>query len=1042
MKRRRGNSKSVSKSPELSRQATSPETRLRRPSTRGASLTPSKPTRRHPTEALHMTTRRAANSHASAATDSAANSETSGSRRSSLNDDQPPQFAVEDALSHHSSQDALNGTQQTESDELDVARITESIFKNADPDVPEAPSASSQSDPHDLESKPSSRSPELTKSAKRKRASLLNEISEEPRTNGLTNGTSFEKQLQLNPDAVSEAARDPELPPRKRQYRGRGRGRGGRQPRTISTHSSFAAQTDAASTPASTVAPDRDAADHASEDAQAESERPAKQPKRLPGRRRAPNSNPSIEADLRRQLQLKTAYRAVVKVLKPILAELADRSINDVEDEPTAHEESLHFECVQADLDRRLADRVAYLDRKRDIEKTYVETSIGKDFDVVRTEFQNVFFNLQDDYLLRCQHRALSIARAVAVEEQEGYGSEDEDGIVPRRRGMQYKWRPTGFLDPQSDSRSRFFLETEKLWDIDQIRKKLAQERAGFLQAHQEEFEDEAALNSREGFATYDADQRENALAIFNAATLAHAAQAVEQPELFQMPEPLPNKEASGLMMLADAIENLGSLPPVTTEVKPTESGRNTPVVEQVPPRATATPVSSRGRRKRGPSAKSTPRHRGGGSATSTPLPQDDPLDATASATSRAMSLDTDIPGPSPRKPSQSASAEPMERDPSLSEPMDTDLPLPAIEEEMPSFQPEKEIATVPEPRRQQSVPNRITDILNKSDDGAPSNTTSASSVTASSPAAFPPVVLQPLNVSTPLSEPAQSSGPAPSVQTTTSRAETPSDRLIDPALTSETSASGRPPTSAPAALRILIVHLWPESARVGLRSSTLRALLASLQNQKVAQKPAWTRAPSGPPSRRWKELWMDRNALPRDWRALLNAQWRSILRAPIGRSRDLLTWHLQFQGTLCRTKQGRGDPRVLAVSCHRRIPPTILSINVRPSRSLRSAPTAARCQLDLSRDRIGGELRCLRSTGPILHFAPTRISPRMRFSNIKGGRRSRRRGTQHLRPLRRSSLSLHPSLDMYMTRGCTRPWATHHPRQGTIHLRLKQTRS
>ncbi|KAK8220777.1 hypothetical protein IWZ01DRAFT_477720 [Phyllosticta capitalensis] len=812
MKRRRGNSKSVSKSPELSRQgaarpATSPETRLRRPSTRGASLTPSKPTRRHPTEALHMTTRRAANSNASAATDSAANSEASGSRRSSLNDDQPPQFAVEDALSHHSSQDALNGTQQTESDELDVARITESIFKNADPDVPEAPSASSQSDPHDLESKPSSRSPELTKSAKRKRASLLNEISEEPRTNGLTNGTSFEKQLQLNPDAVSEAARDPELPPRKRQYRGRGRGRGGRQPRTISTHSSFAAQTDAASTPASTVAPDRDAADHASEDAQAESERPAKQPKRLPGRRRAPNSNPSIEADLRRQLQLKTAYRAVVKVLKPILAELADRSINDVEDEPTAHEESLHFECVQADLDRRLADRVAYLDRKRDIEKTYVETSIGKDFDVVRTEFQNVFFNLQDDYLLRCQHRALSIARAVAVEEQEGYGSEDEDGIVPRRRGMQYKWRPTGFLDPQSDSRSRFFLETEKLWDIDQIRKKLAQERAGFLQAHQEEFEDEAALNSREGFATYDADQRENALAIFNAATLAHAAQAVEQPELFQMPEPLPNKEASGLMMLADAIENLGSLPPVTTEVKPTESGRNTPVVEQVPPRATATPVSSRGRRKRGPSAKSTPRHRGGGSATSTPLPQDDPLDATASATSRAMSLDTDIPGPSPRKPSQSASAEPMERDPSLSEPMDTDLPLPAIEEEMPSFQPEKEIATVPEPRRQQSVPNRITDILNKSDDGAPSNTTSASSVTASSPAAFPPVVLQPLNVSTPLSEPAQSSGPAPSVQTTTSRAETPSDRLIDPALTSETSASGRPPTSAPAGEPLKTTH-------------------------------------------------------------------------------------------------------------------------------------------------------------------------------------------------------------------------------------------
>ena len=53
--------------------------------------------------------------------------------------------------------------------------------------------------------------------------------------------------------------------------------------------------------------------------------------KRMPGRRRAPNPNTSIEADLRRQLSLKTAYRAVTKMLKPVLGELARRTIDEVE---------------------------------------------------------------------------------------------------------------------------------------------------------------------------------------------------------------------------------------------------------------------------------------------------------------------------------------------------------------------------------------------------------------------------------------------------------------------------------------------------------------------------------------------------------------------------------------------------------------------------------------------------------------------------------------------------------------------------------------
>jgi hypothetical protein len=90
-----------------------------------------------------------------------------------------------------------------------------------------------------------------------------------------------------------------------------------------------------------------------------------KVPKRLPGRRRQPHSNASIEADLRRQLQLKTAYRAMVKALKPVLGELAQRTLNGLENDPEYHKQSDEYEAVCRELHERKRQRVALVDNKR-----------------------------------------------------------------------------------------------------------------------------------------------------------------------------------------------------------------------------------------------------------------------------------------------------------------------------------------------------------------------------------------------------------------------------------------------------------------------------------------------------------------------------------------------------------------------------------------------------------------------------------------------------------------------------------------------------
>ena len=108
--------------------------------------------------------------------------------------------------------------------------------------------------------------------------------------------------------------------------------------------------------------------------------------RRLPGRKRQPNPDINIEADLRRQLQLKTNYRTVAKALKPILAELAKRAIEEIREGDEAYRTHEQYEVVLKQLEMRLQERLAYLNESYRLKKKHAEEALQADRNATRDE--------------------------------------------------------------------------------------------------------------------------------------------------------------------------------------------------------------------------------------------------------------------------------------------------------------------------------------------------------------------------------------------------------------------------------------------------------------------------------------------------------------------------------------------------------------------------------------------------------------------------------------------------------------------------------
>jgi hypothetical protein len=183
--------------------------------------------------------------------------------------------------------------------------------------------------------------------------------------------------------------------------------------------------------------------------------------RRLPGRRRAPNSNPRIEADLRRQLKLKMNFRTLVKGLKPILDELSKRALDDLEDDENAHEKHPQYKTVQNQLDQYLQRRLSKVDAVFELGTNLTDSNMDKGKAYFEEEYQNRVSELKEQHVANIHAELMEIKRQ--NEEEEIHITDDENGELGTKRVATSYARAEPFLDPKYDFRSRVFLELDGL---------------------------------------------------------------------------------------------------------------------------------------------------------------------------------------------------------------------------------------------------------------------------------------------------------------------------------------------------------------------------------------------------------------------------------------------------------------------------------------------------------------------------------------------------------------------------------------------------
>jgi hypothetical protein len=151
---------------------------------------------------------------------------------------------------------------------------------------------------------------------------------------------------------------------------------------------------------------------------------PAKAAKRLPGRRRQPHSDINIETDLRRQLHLKMGYRSIAKALKPVLAELAERTIHRLETEPDYHKQCPEYDEVMAQLEQRKQARLAEIEaeKKNKLEQLRRTTKAQEKY--LAQAYARQFREYQDDAMIRVEHEIMKLDRQFKAEN--GEATEDE----------------------------------------------------------------------------------------------------------------------------------------------------------------------------------------------------------------------------------------------------------------------------------------------------------------------------------------------------------------------------------------------------------------------------------------------------------------------------------------------------------------------------------------------------------------------------------------------------------------------------------------
>jgi hypothetical protein len=248
--------------------------------------------------------------------------------------------------------------------------------------------------------------------------------------------------------------------------------------------------------------------------------------RRLPGRRRAPNSNPRIEADLRRQLKLKMNFRTLVKGLKPILDELSRRALDDLEDDENAHEKHPQYRVIQDQLDQYLNRRLSKVDAIFKLGTDLTNSNMEKGKEYYELELQNRVSELQEQHLADIRAELMEIKRQ--NEEEEAHVTDDENGELGTKRVATSYARAEPFLDPKYDSRSRVFLELDGLLNKRTNQMHIANIIAKELEDNPDQV-DKAIMDEEDSLGDQiDPSMHDNAVNQLNLLCLAEAAEEIE----------------------------------------------------------------------------------------------------------------------------------------------------------------------------------------------------------------------------------------------------------------------------------------------------------------------------------------------------------------------------------------------------------------------------------------------------------------------------------------------------------------------------------
>ncbi|KAF1827407.1 uncharacterized protein K489DRAFT_375501 [Dissoconium aciculare CBS 342.82] len=292
-------------------------------------------------------------------------------------------------------------------------------------------------------------------------------------------------------------------------------------------------------------------------DDQAKGEGDSRSRRRFYGRRRADHHVPAIEAAMRRQLQLKSSFRAITRALKPVLAEIALKTVEQLEQDPTKHEQVVEFTGHESEngVDQQIAmafeRRKAQLDAQLKWNKLQLQRTQLAGQEISRSKCDLQIEQAREEHLSDLEHQWLVLAREAQVNQhQEPAETDDEDDdIVAKLKGMAYRCQRTTALDSKYDSRSRVAIETQRAIDGLQLRFEMFEMLRDETGEHHVRPVD---------FTIMDNERRQLAMARRDACTNIQTILAAFEEEeriakISKIPV-IPNEMAHGLQLLGDLV--------------------------------------------------------------------------------------------------------------------------------------------------------------------------------------------------------------------------------------------------------------------------------------------------------------------------------------------------------------------------------------------------------------------------------------------------------------------------------------------------------